>query len=144
MADQCCCGRYKPLDEPLVTNETLHEPYGEPGAFCGSVTTHELRELRALIDAIAEALGWHCGMDVELVTAAREAHADTERLDWLERNYADLTYAGVQAERVPGGSISEDYWKVDQGVCCLPSNWIEPLATEAVGLRPTIDRAKEQ
>ncbi len=46
MATQCCCGKYKPLDERFVMNETMHEPLGEPGAFCGSLQAHELHDLR--------------------------------------------------------------------------------------------------
>ncbi len=61
MAEQCCCGKYKPLSEPLIVNDYLHEPYGEPGAFCSSVQTHELHDLREKVTSLesshAELLG---------------------------------------------------------------------------------------
>ena len=47
MADQCCCGKHKPLTERFISNGTLHEPLGEAGAFCGSLQAHELHDLRA-------------------------------------------------------------------------------------------------
>jgi hypothetical protein len=46
MANQCCCGRYKPLSERFIVNDYMHEPFGEPGAFCGTVISHELADLR--------------------------------------------------------------------------------------------------
>ncbi len=46
MADQCCCGRIKDCDEPLIINDYMHEPLGPEGAFCGKVSHHDVRDLR--------------------------------------------------------------------------------------------------
>jgi hypothetical protein len=39
-----------------VTNGTLHEPHGEPGAFCGTVAAHRLAELKDSHTELLEAL----------------------------------------------------------------------------------------
>ena len=49
---QCCCGRYA-IDEPFISNTTMHEPLGDPGAFCGPVINHELRDVETKYEALA-------------------------------------------------------------------------------------------
>lgn len=39
---QCCCGRYKDLYRRFTINNVVHEPYGPPENFCGSVLEHIL------------------------------------------------------------------------------------------------------
>ena len=73
----------------------------------------------------------------------RTLRADKERLDWLERNYAEVTFTGVEAERVPGGSIVKDYWKVDPGSEVHFDGSSKDFAVEAIGLRAAIDKAKD-
>lgn len=43
--NQCCCGKYQNLEEPLIHNNTLHEPLGPRGNFCGPVDKHIIRDL---------------------------------------------------------------------------------------------------
>ena len=43
--NQCCCGRFKELNEPVVTNNIRHEPFGPEGAFCGQKEHHDIRDL---------------------------------------------------------------------------------------------------
>ena len=78
----------------------------------------------------------------DLRAELRTLREDKARLDWLEQNYNDLSYAGVEAQRIPGGSISKDYWQVDEGSIVHPHGGIERLVTQAVGLRAAIDQAR--
>jgi len=43
--DQCCCGRFKELEEPFQINDYRHEPYGKEGNFCGPSYKHDIRDL---------------------------------------------------------------------------------------------------
>jgi len=50
----CCCGKY--IDDellPFVSNGTMHEQLGEDGAFCGTVDSHTIRDMRNKIDKIS-------------------------------------------------------------------------------------------
>ncbi len=159
MAAQCCCGRYKPLDEPFIMNDTLHEPYepGETEAFCGSVQAHELVALESQIATQAEEIAT---VRHELIRKTRELTAalaqsmspseelaslrdDKERLDWIEKNCVDVSFEGVEAERVPGGSTVKDYWYVNCGALVCPDGLTRELIFEAIGLRAAIDKARE-
>lgn len=54
---QCCCGKYKELDEPIIHNTMCHEPLGPVGNFCGPYTSHIIRDQQTMLDKMAEALG---------------------------------------------------------------------------------------
>ena len=43
---QCCCGRIKGCLEPVRINNTIHEPYGKMGNFCGPADKHKIRDLQ--------------------------------------------------------------------------------------------------
>ena len=49
---QCCCGRFKELDEPIIINDKMHEPLGREGAFCGPFINHQLRSALNTIDSL--------------------------------------------------------------------------------------------
>lgn len=51
----------------------------------------------------------------ELAAQIAELKRDKERLDWIERNHPDITFEGVEAEYVEGGSIGKDLWEVYAG-----------------------------
>lgn len=68
----------------------------------------------------------------ELESSLSVSTEDTERLDWIERNYAAVEFNGVEAEYVEGGSIAKDRWKVESPY---------GNATE-YGIRLAIDRAR--
>ena len=45
--DRCCCGRIEDFTEPVIMNDRMHERLGDPGAFCGPVYKHDIRDLTA-------------------------------------------------------------------------------------------------
>lgn len=49
---QCCCGRFKELDEPIIINDKMHEPLGPPGNFCGPYISHVVRGQDRLINEL--------------------------------------------------------------------------------------------
>ena len=49
---QCCCGRFKDLDESLIINDKVHEPLGPPGNFCGPFISHKVRWLEDSINSL--------------------------------------------------------------------------------------------
>ncbi len=89
MTNQCCCGKYKPLDEPFVMNDTMHEPYGEPGAFCGSVINHTLRYYEKELERVRAQL-----IAAEARIAEKEWISVDERLP-EERVANVLTFGGA-------------------------------------------------
>jgi len=44
---RCCCGKKDIIDEPIIINNMMHEPFGPEGNFCGPVDRHTIRELLA-------------------------------------------------------------------------------------------------
>ena len=106
MSEQCCCGHVRPCTEPSVTNSTMHEPLGAPGAFCGPVDRHTVRDQAAEIERLEAALGqaradlFGC-QDGALV---RDQAAEIERLRKIE----------AWMRQTPGLRQAFDGWRILQ------------------------------
>ncbi|NOR27543.1 MAG: hypothetical protein GQ540_03325 [Lutibacter sp.] len=56
MSLQCCCGRYKDIDEEFISNGFVHQPLGVEGNFCGPVDKHTIKYLKAKITELEKEL----------------------------------------------------------------------------------------
>jgi hypothetical protein len=86
MSAQCCCGRYKPCDEPVLHNDQKHEPLGPEGNFCGLYVDHELRDARAKIRELEG-----------LISHIREPEEDPDLAGALVRAQATNKFASPDA-----------------------------------------------
>ncbi len=51
---RCCCGRFVNDYLPVIINNKMHELLGTPGAFCGPVINHQLRDAQAELEKARE------------------------------------------------------------------------------------------
>ena len=77
--------------------------------------------------------------------------AENERLKpyeaaitFIERNWAEVSFRGVEAERVEGGSHSKDYWRIDTGAKYKAGEFIQYLTWERFGLMPALLAAQTE
>lgn len=52
---RCCCGK-KQIDEPIIINNYVHEPFGPVGNFCGPLKDHKIRDLQNRIIELEETI----------------------------------------------------------------------------------------
>jgi hypothetical protein len=120
---RCCCGRFVNDYLPVIINDKMHELLGTPGAFCGPVINHQLRDAQADLKRAREMQCVFLGSDrecKELATLRTENEqlkdalstkedrtqvllADNERLQkalTLLREYTDPTYAAKLRARI--------------------------------------------
>ena len=74
----------------------------------------------------------------ELENQIADLEKDEERLDLLQRHFGTLSFEGVEAERVEGGSIAVDYWKVDFGCLAKDINTDSYIGAKAGSVRDAI------
>ena len=68
-----------------------------------------------------------------------------ELLDFIEQNHAEVTFAGVEAERVPNGSTVKEFWEVDCGALYNPDALLRrELIWEEIGLRNVLRLARKE
>ncbi len=66
LGTQCCCGRIKECDEPVIMNDYCHEPLGPEGNFCGPFSHHQIRDLHKHCDKLEKALKWYHSRIVDM------------------------------------------------------------------------------
>lgn len=108
-----------------------HRPDRNLGECCWCVHERELQQARSLIE--------------QQQAEIEELHEYKEKIYFIGKHHAELTFEGVEAEHVEGGSIVKDLWRVDCGVrydSRKPEGQREtPLVYEAYGLCNAIDVA---
>ncbi len=86
MADQCCCGRIKGCDEPVVLNDYMHEPLGPEGAFCGKVSHHDLRDLHIEVERLREVI-----REIARIVENPDSHAPRQVRDITDKEGSRLS-----------------------------------------------------
>lgn len=97
MSKQCCCGRIEPCDEAFMFNNTVHEPLGPDGNFCGPYVSHRTRDLeRVLATMTDERNEWERRANDALAIVA--SVADTVNQELRENGPLDVKQYGMSME----------------------------------------------